>query len=109
MITIKNKSLDFTILYLPNRTIRLKGKQEQKITKKEFESAQFQRRREEFRIIDKVRTETVKEEIKVGTKEKPKKRVTKQKTKTDKETGIIEDKTNIIDVESEPDKEEGSL
>lgn len=106
MIKIKNKSLDFTILYLPNRTLRFKGKQTHEITKEEFKSEAFNNRKEDFRVIEEAKEEETKEEVK---ETKPIKRKRKPKLEIVKEEKIEEPTVITTDEESEPDKENGSL
>lgn len=103
MITIQNKSLNFTILYLPDRSLRFKGKQVREITEEEFKSDEFQLRRNDFRIIEMPKTEEILEEEKVIERRR------KSKKRVKEEIDIIENEASIIDVESEPDVENGSL
>lgn len=102
---IQNRSPHFTILYLPNRTLRMLGKAVEEVTEQELNSKQFQRRKDDFNVrimgVDLAKdTPEVQETI----QETPKRKRGK-KEQLDIEEPVILDEP----IDSEPDEELGSL
>ena len=54
MVKFQNKSNNFTILYLPNRSLRLLGKQEFELTPEEEASPEFKQRKGDFRMVQQI-------------------------------------------------------
>jgi len=49
---IKNRLNTFTILYLPKRTLRIKGKEVKEIYQYELDSKEFKRRKDDFIVVE---------------------------------------------------------
>jgi hypothetical protein len=106
MIKIQNRSLEFTILYLPTRSLRLEGKATAEITQEELDSLEFKKREKEFRVTKQapIIETPVEQEILDPPVVEPEIEVPKPKGKRKSKTAIETD-TTILDIakDSEPD------
>lgn len=92
---VMNRSLKFTILYLPTRSVRFEGKQSLELTPKELNSPEFLKRSNEFLIFN---APAAQEEPQAVTQETEEQEEVKPKRRTKKETSDIK-------IEAETDSE----
>ena len=90
MYTIKNIENDTNYLYLADKVLRFKPKEEKRITKKEYESKEFQKRKDDFLVK----------------KEENKKQPTKMMEEPKKEEDNLAEEIKVLD---ENFNEEGNV